>query len=361
MQTLYQKNLKPPRKLLALDGGGIRGIMTAIWLNKLEEKLGSPIKNHFDLISGTSTGAILACAIANGIPVTKILSIYTNRAENVFPPFRKRIFSRIKRFFADGISTAKYDGKGLEQELIAEFGNKEFLQLDIPTIIPCYDISSNKAVFFKSYRIPPKNEEQKPENINYNHMKIWEVCRASAAAPSYFPPYKAKNHNNMEVALIDGGVVANNPSACVIAEAIRVYEDFAGSSQTCINDLLLASFGTGTLIKSIPFDKAVSWGILQWALPIVDILLTGPTEAMNYISKQIISNNNYFRIQCNLRMEMDTSIDNSSPENIKELINIAENYINEGKGKEELEKLCIKLKQCKENTVNNTNTINKKP
>ena len=91
-------------RILSLDGGGIRGIITAVWLDRLEQALGGPLRQHFDLIAGTSTGGILACALARGTEAAKIVDLYRDRGREVFPDQAARLWSRITRTFSQGLS-----------------------------------------------------------------------------------------------------------------------------------------------------------------------------------------------------------------------------------------------------------------
>ena len=100
-------------RILSCDGGGIRGLLSAVWLSRLEKKLGGPLRDYFDLAAGTSTGSILACAVSLGIPAEKIVNMYLERSKEVFPPFEARIWERVQRTFTDGLSAPRYDGKGL--------------------------------------------------------------------------------------------------------------------------------------------------------------------------------------------------------------------------------------------------------
>ncbi len=82
-------------RILSLDGGGIRGIITAVWLDRLEQALKGPVREHFDLIAGTSTGGILACAVANGIAASKIIEMYNDYGREIFPEPASRLWSRL--------------------------------------------------------------------------------------------------------------------------------------------------------------------------------------------------------------------------------------------------------------------------
>jgi patatin-like phospholipase/acyl hydrolase len=102
-------------RILSLDGGGIRGLITAIWLKRLEQEVKKPLHECFDLVAGTSTGAILACGISMGVPVDRIIQLYMEQGREVFPAPASRLWGRFTRVLSEGFSAPKYDGTGLER------------------------------------------------------------------------------------------------------------------------------------------------------------------------------------------------------------------------------------------------------
>lgn len=323
-------------RILSLDGGGIRGLMTAIWLNRLEAQLPRPLWKHFDLVAGTSTGAILACAVSKGVRTQQIIDLYTERGRDVFPPTLERLWSRVGRVFSDGMSAPKYDGLGLEAELRRVFRTTQFGSLKIkPTLVTAYDTFCRKPVVFKNNR------------ARYAKIKVWEVCRSSAAAPTYFPAH-VLDIAGAEAPMIDGGVVANNPTACAIAEAFRINSERRQTGDATLRahdreEFLVASFGTGETIRRIDEHEAREWGALQWAVPIVDVLFDGSADSVDYIASQIIPADNYFRFQVRLEDAYD-DMDDASPDNINALMRLAADYIDAGPGRRQLENLADRLK-----------------
>lgn len=317
-------------RILSCDGGGIRGLMTAIWLSRLEKKLGGPLRNYFDCIAGTSTGSILGCAISLGIPADRIVGMYVERGREVFPPIERRIWDRIQRAFSDGLSAPRYDGRGLERVLQDVFGKARFGDLEVrPTIAISYNTFNRQAVVFKNTR-----------DI-YAHLPVWEVVRASCAAPVYFPAH-VMNIGQAEIPLIDGGVVANNPTACAVAEGVRFTAENYGTGACEIEDFIVASFGTGQTSKQIGIAEARHWGGLQWVLPVIDVIFDGVSNAVDYVTSHLISRDRYFRFQCRLEPQYD-DLDNADPANLNALISTAEAYLN-GPGEEMLDDLVKQLK-----------------
>jgi uncharacterized protein len=301
-------------RVLTLDGGGIRGVITAVWLRRLEEKLGGPVAEHFDLIAGTSTGSLLACGVGLGIPAARIVDLYKNRGREVFPPAVARFFSRVVRTFDEGLSAPRYDGKGLEAVLKITFGDKLFGQLKPKTLVTSYNTLARTAVVFKSWLGP------------WDQVPVWEVCRSSSAAPVYFPAHVTEI-DGAKLPLIDGGVVANNPTVCAIAEAVKMNGDGNGPG---LSDFVVASFGTGELTRPIDVGDARSWGAVQWALPIIDVLFDGAADATHYCASQLVPDGRYFRFQTPLHEAYD-DMDNADATNVNALITAALRHL-DGEG-----------------------------
>jgi len=318
-------------RILSLDGGGIRGLITAIWLDRLGQALDPPLWRHFDLVAGTSTGAILACAVAGGVDTRRIIRLYSGDGWKVFPSPRSGLARRVARFRPTWIGGPRYRGRGLEDALEAVFDGARFEDLKPRVLVPAYDTFTGRPVIFKNDR------------ARHRRILVRDVCRASAAAPTYFPPHQLRI-GGAKVPLIDGGVVANNPTACAIAEAVRVNR--AGPDQERpaygLADLLVASFGTGDVVRRITGDEARRWSAVRWAEPVIDVLFSGSSDAVDYIARQLIPRENYFRFQFPLDREYE-AMDNARPKNLDVLTHLAIDYIDCGEGRRKLEGLVERL------------------
>lgn len=323
-------------RILCMDGGGIRGLLTAVWLDRLEKKLAGRLNNHFDLIAGTSTGSILACGVAMGLSASAIIDLYLNNANTIFPGRASRLWSRAQRLLSQGPSAPKYDGTGLEQALKKVFQRKNkpilFGELSAkPVLVFSYDTLNRQSIVFKSTK-----QEHK-------EIPVYQICKASSAAPTYFPAHVMRM-GKADVPLIDGGVVANNPTACAIAEGIRINKEQTAARHCEVADFIVASFGTGEATRPISVDEAQEWGALEWAIPIIDVLFDGSTDAVDYIARQVIEDNKYFRFQCKLDEAYD-DMDNADKPNLNALIAVGENYLSTQGGEQKLEQLVTALTQ----------------
>ncbi|MEA5594147.1 patatin-like phospholipase family protein [Rivularia sp. UHCC 0363] len=344
-----------PFRILSLDGGGVRGLVTAIILEGLEKKLQKheprkPLLDYFDVIAGTSTGSLIACALAKGLNASEIKNFYIHNSQNIFPPSRILVHS-ILNLIRLGSSQPIYSDDGLRMVLKHIFEDLKFGELIKPTIVTSYDTYNRQAVVFKNTKIA------------HHNIPIWQICRASSAAPIGFPGYEMKHQDFVEdwrkngyeippqsgIPLIDGGVFANNPALCAIAERLRWNKDLPDnpkwndliSENVHQNDILVASFGTGQHVKQIGTKQVKQWGALEWLsprddLPLLDVLFDGAGDAVCYIAEQIIGNT-YFRFQPNFKKEIPTF--SAKQQNIDAMIKCTEQYLSQPKVDHKLDQL----------------------
>jgi uncharacterized protein len=298
-------------RILCLSGGGVRGLITAIWVNRLEQKLGAPIGQFFDLIAGTSAGSLIACGLSAGIETGTIVTLFRTRAQEIFPNPTARFLSRFLRSFNQGFDAPRYDARGLEQVLRDVFGDRRFGDLQVPTLVTSYNLTAREALVFKTV---------KGIHEKYNNLPVWEICKASSSAPVYFPAHVTTIDGKL-VPLVDGGVVANNPTACAIAEGARLNRQTVG-----IEQFIVASFGTGESTRPISIQDAQNWGALGWVLPLIDVLFDGSADAVDYIARQLLADDNYFRFQTPLDKAFD-DIDRADPANLNALTQVAQEYL----------------------------------
>ncbi|QYU69966.1 patatin-like phospholipase family protein [Leptolyngbya sp. 15MV] len=298
--------------MLCFDGGGIRGIITAVWLDALESRLGRPLHQCVDMLAGTSTGAILACGIGLGIPARDMVSLYRDRGRAIFPGRAERLWDRAVRTFSQGPSAPKYSDAGLERELRRVFGDVRFGELKVkPILVTAYNTLARSAEVMKNNR------------PHWAELPAWQVAKASASAPTYFPA-TVLPVRGAQVPLIDGGVAANNPTACAMAEAVRL--NASERTGLGLEHLVVGSFGTGATTRPISAASAREWGALEWAVPIIDVLMDGAADVTDYIAEQLLEEDRYFRFQTRLDDAYD-DMDNADPPNINALISVANEHL----------------------------------
>ena len=229
-------------KVLAIDGGGIRGIIPAIILTEIQKRLTLNLFQVFDLIAGTSTGGIIALGIGtrckNNGPCSpsELVDLYLQNGPAIF---RKDLLTPERQ-----VLLPKYSPDALQAALEQFFQDTEFRTALTPLLISSYDLQGQLPFFFKSHRIAA--------DPTYN-WKVTEIARATSAAPTFFPPLHL-TRGDKDYALVDGGVFVNNPSMAAYAEARSLYPgrdaDYCGlrrDRRTAGSDYLFLSKGMGAL------------------------------------------------------------------------------------------------------------------
>lgn len=335
------------KKILSIDGGGIRGIIPALVLNYIEERTKKRIATMFDLIAGTSTGGILTLGLTKRNSDSSINNEpeYTSgELVNFYHKYGKKIFIENLPTRIDDFIRPKLNPEGRQEVLEELLGEAKVEEALKEILITSYDVELRIPVFFTSNR-----QAEKPDNLESRKIcrgfKMVEAAMATSAAPTFFPPYKLDTvHNTAEgyYALVDGGIFANNPSSLAMMEAMISHKRNTGK-ELQRTDILVVSLGTGSLTKRYKYSEVKDWGQLQWALPLLNIVLDGQSEAVAYQLNQVMvtegENRNYFRFQVPLTSDNNhDQMDNASPENIDYLEKLAKKLIDQRR--ESLDELC---------------------
>jgi len=287
-------------RVLSIDGGGIRGLIPAIVLTELERRSGRRVWELFDLIAGTSTGGILACALCapNALPASELVKLYEDEGPDIFS---RSLFQRIRS--ADGLLDEKYDDAALDRALERFLQQKLLSQTRPDIVVPSYDTNEPGPYFFKTTDAKTSPDDDFPLSV---------VARATSAAPTYFEPVATG-----ERALVDGGVFATNPAMCALAEALNTVSP---------KDVTLVSLGTGERTHKRDFDEIKNWGVARWARPILDVVFDGVSDAVNYQLRRVLPAEHYWRFQVELTLATD-HLDDATEGNLTKLRGHAEELI----------------------------------
>jgi uncharacterized protein len=299
-------------RILSIDGGGIRGLIPAIVLAEIEARTGRRIAELFDLVAGTSTGGILACALtapARGKPryrAEELSALYETEGPRIFSrSLGRRIAS------ADGLLDERYDDRGLHGALERYLGDARLRDALTPILVTAYDIEARAAFFFRSARAVGDPAED---------YAMADVARATSAAPTYFEPVAVQPAGGGRAhPLIDGGVFATNPAMCAYADALRG-DGARGEVE------LVVSLGTGSHTRPLALKEVRDWGELEWARPIIDVVFDGAADTVDFQLAQLLPDDGYVRLQTELRRASD-DLDDASPKNLARLREEAEGLI----------------------------------
>ena len=229
-------------KILSLDGGGIKGIFPAGVLAYLEETCldGQPIGDYFDLISGTSTGGIIALGLGAGLTARSLLGLYVNEGHRVFPPKQRlkgrRLFRRLAK--------TRYDRTALDELLWQTLGTRTLRESKYRLLIPATEAKHGDPAVYKTLHHPGYFlDGDKP---------MAEVAAATSAAPTYLRPVIQDGY-----ILLDGGIWANNPTMMALVEALTC---FAVQRE----QIAILSIGCGQDGFQINSKQAAGSGQYQW-------------------------------------------------------------------------------------------------
>ena len=306
-----------PFRVLSIDGGGIRGIIPALILAELEQRAGRPVAKMFDLIAGTSTGGILAVGLTMAGARRKpkysardLVALYEEEGADIF---HRSKWHQVRA--VGNLAEEKYPSGGIERVLGERFSEAWLSESLTNVLVTAYDIELRRPHFFKSDRARKWPERD---------FRLADIARATSAAPTYFEPAQIRSRAGGDpVALVDGGVFANNPAACALVESICTY----GAKLT---DMTFLSLGTGELTRPILFEEAKGWGLAKWAQPILSVVFDGVSDTVDFQVKSLLQmadkKSRYLRIQAPLH-EGNDDMDDASKTNIKVLKLLAKDLL----------------------------------
>lgn len=268
--------------IASFDGGGIRGIMSLEIAKEIEKRTALKFKELFPVLSGTSTGGIIAAMLAVGYPSKQIAEIYEREGKKIFK----------KKAFSTGIFRTKYSEKYLEKMLKTYFGDRRLRELDVRLIIPAYRQDIDDIEIFDS------------ANPEHGHFYLRDVVRATSAAPTYF---KSASFNGAVYS--DGGVVLNNPTLWSYIQEMK-----KRGSDKLYN---IVSIGTSRQ------DQPIYWkgGVVGWIVKLIPAMMNGHAKLSHRLTDELceVLSDNYWRLEPK-REYSSGKMDDVSGDNIRNMI-----------------------------------------
>ncbi|GMH25233.1 hypothetical protein Nepgr_027076 [Nepenthes gracilis] len=340
----------PPKEgnlitVLAVDGGGIRGIIPAVILSFLESQLQeidgeeARVADYFDVVAGTSTGGLIATMLTapneNNRPLfsaKEIVPFYLENCPKIFPQ-SGGICGSVVTFLKELVGP-KYDGKYLHKLLREVLGKTRLHQALTNLVIPTFDIKQLQPILFSKYKvaIAPALD-----------ALLSDICIGTSAAPTYMPSFYFENTDERgivrEFNLIDGGVAANNPTLTAITEVMRDMtkknREIAATEPWDCDRFLVISLGTGSAKNEHKYDAraASKWGIITWlyddgSSPLLDAFNQSMADMVDYhisvVFEAYRSLDNYLRIQDDTLTGTAASLDAATRKNLGDLVKIGE-------------------------------------
>ncbi|MCR4441249.1 MAG: CBASS cGAMP-activated phospholipase [Peptococcaceae bacterium] len=253
---MQQGPLSKKFHILSLDGGGIKGLFSAAILAAIEEDTGVNIIEHFDLITGTSTGGIIALGLGLGMRPREIVNFYLDYGQQIFPPIP--FYKGLIQWFR-----YKYSNQPLKEALQKCFGDKTLGDSKVRLVIPSYNIGDDDVYLFKT----PHHEKLRRDY----KVPAWKVALATTAAPTFFPCTREVDN----IRLIDGGVWANNPTMVGIIEAYKLLG-------VHLDALSVLSIGTSDEVIA-RHERLNKGGKFAWVRgnDVIDVIMRGQSIAAN--------------------------------------------------------------------------------
>jgi patatin-like phospholipase/acyl hydrolase len=259
----------PAYRVLALDGGGLRGIFAAAALVELESALGSDFLRSFDLMVGTSTGGILALGLASGRTSLEMLRFYRDVGAEVFDHPR-----RIRRAIGP-----KYDRAPLDDLLRREFGEAlRMNDLGRAVCITAHELVRGTTRVLK--------DDHSSELHWGGELPVWKVAAATSAAPTYFAPVQLEGADSH----VDGGIWGNNPAMVGIVEAVRY-------ARQQLSAIRLLSIGTTSSVLRVESHRtARRMGVGAWATKALQLLQGSAATAVDNQARLLLDDGHYVRL-----------------------------------------------------------------
>ncbi len=363
---------KPPTAkviILAIDGGGIKGVIPATFIRYIESSLGKPSYQLFDIIGGTSTGGIIAAALTTprehtGKPyaASELVDIYRKDGNQIFLAQRCEIEQCATYYSDNGI------GSGIEPYMRKMYG-REVSLVDSHNTMQSLPGNRVKHMFTTSYivnnsqkkvSLPVRGRNFGPYLFNWfdavnrpatDNYAVWEAARGTSAAPTYFPIAHvgggiSPRSSAANKWVVDGGIMSNNPAVWGVTEALRT------GMALRLEDIIVISLGTGTYeggagigINSnsvkyiVPEDG--NWNMLPWMVEKLDdlegakhgrgALMSSILEAVQSVTDSQLTalkqvGLKYFRLEPKLTYSQ-SHMDNIDPNNIQSLMATANAYL----------------------------------
>ena len=256
-------------RVLSIDGGGIRGLVATILLQRIVSSPGlENFLNATDLLAGTSTGSLLALGVAHKLNLSRIREMYVKNGAKIFDDSRLDNLMDLGKLFG-----ADYDIEPLRHELRSLFGEATLGDLQKRVLITAFDLDNEKsAPEHRTWK--PKLFHNFPGLGNDDKILVADASLYTCAAPTYFPSVDG---------YIDGGVYASNPAMCALAQT----QDSRYKPTPSLDEVSLFSLGTGLSLQYIK-GKSHDWGYVQWAKPLVSLVVDGTAGITDYQCRQIL-------------------------------------------------------------------------
>ncbi len=265
-------------RILSLDGGGIRGLITIIFMERLLERHPNWLEG-VDLFAGTSTGGILSLGLASGLTPAELKQMYLKHGAEIFAD---SLWDDVKDL--GRLAGAEYSSDNLKRITQEIFGDRTLGDLKQRVVVPVFDLD-NEAQDARSRSWKPKIFHNFPGPDVDADMPLWKVAFYTSLAPTYFPPSDG---------YIDGGVFANSPGMIALGQT---QDQRSAEPNPALDEVRLLSLGTGRSLSFI--DKPnPDWGEWKWVRPLLQLMFQADMDVADYQCRQFLGDR-YHRLNLN--------------------------------------------------------------
>ncbi|CAF0850096.1 unnamed protein product [Adineta steineri] len=308
MNIIHRESARKDYNILSIDGGGIRGLIPAVWVSELERRTGLTSCSMFHMIAGTSTGAIIAAGLAcpsenktvgPRYTAMDIVKLYTTRSN--------RVFSDKASIITSLASGYKYTDNGRKKLFDDYFENIRLSQTLTELVITAVQSGSSRTDIFR------RSESLLDHNKNH---KLADILMCTSAAPTYFPPYNLNG-----TVFVDGGVQANNPAMVAYVEAC--------SNGVHGDNISVLSLGTGDYVPD-PLHPNANRNLLFWLKnkeSVLKVIFDGPQNNIDYQLHHMLGSEKYHRWQ--VWLEEPIALDDIKEETLNQLMELAREHFEE--------------------------------
>jgi uncharacterized protein len=271
------------KRIISIDGGGLKGVFPASFLAEVEQELDAPLADYFDLIVGTSTGGIIAIGLGLGLSAREILDFYVERGPAIFAGNPSMRFLR-------QLGRSKYSPGPLEQSLRDVFGDRRLGDSRTRLVIPSFNLETGEVHVYKT-----AHHERFVKD--YKELAV-DAALATAAAPTYFPTHRSA----AGTPLVDGGMWANNPAGNAAVEALGVLGWKPG-------DVELLSLGCTTEPLRANAGRKARLGVTYWLRKVVPVMMAAQSSGSHGTAQLLLGHENVLRYSVtvsNGRFKMDS-------------------------------------------------------
>jgi hypothetical protein len=283
-------------QILAIDGGGVRGVVPSATLAYWETELGFETPDRFSLFAGTSTGAIVAAALATGVSAKRVLGLFQERAPAIFSREGLGLSERVLSF--KGWALPAYSNDALRDALYEVIGDATLGDCPRPLCIPCLDVVTGATRIFRSAHHPQAGSDRQ--------IRIVDAVLASAAAPTFFPSAQVAGSS-----YVDGALWANNPSLIALLD----WRDIAGPAGW--EEARLVSLGCGRPFWGKNVGFGAQRGLLGWGLPLMALMMAAQSDGVHGYVRRLLPKGHYLRVDPQLPRNL-AGLD--SPSNVPDLL-----------------------------------------